>query len=63
MIENPIEQENAAICDADEADDAKEVALSYPLSHSHGTLTPVFKQHGGWAGAGEWHQMEDFTIV
>lgn len=43
MIENPIEQENAAICDADEADDAKEVALSYPLSHSHGTLTPVFK--------------------
>ena len=39
MIESPMGQENAAICDADGADDAKEVALSY----SCGVLTTVFK--------------------
>ena len=69
MIESPMGQENAATRDAEGADDAKEVALSYTLSHSHGALTLVFKQtqsakqHGGWAGAGKWHQMEDFTVV
>lgn len=43
MIESPMGQENAATRDAEGADDAKEVALSYTLSHSHGALTLVFK--------------------